>query len=238
MVTIRTPHAARARALASFLACITGLVAGCGGSDGPVDPLTVPEGRAYAGVLTDEQLPEDSSTLATWEGGDIALVNENIGVLIEGSLDSDLYNPWGGQLVGVWTMEGGEIVNPADFNEIIMGLGRFTVRPTSISVDRSGRSGGVARVRVEGVMRPIPFVDTLASVILRANFSALTVKMDYELEPGAEHVDVFLEVENPGDPFMSTKPSIAHVADEPHAHLRARLGLQLDRRSGLLRLHR
>lgn len=179
--------------------CVGGLVSGCGGGDGAVDPLAVPAGRAYAGVLTQEDLPADPAGLSVMAAGDFALTNEHIVVVIEDVGESDLYNPWGGGVVGIGQLEDAAIVRPADLNEFMVTLGRFTVKAESVEVSRSGRGGGPAVVRVEGVMRPIPFIDSVGKTLFATNYSELAVAVDYELQPGAEHVDVFFDITNPTD---------------------------------------
>jgi hypothetical protein len=176
-----------------------GLLPACGGGDGAVDPLSVPVGRAYAGVLPAEDVPADPAGLSVMAGGDFVLTNEHIAVVIEGMGESDLYNPWGGGIVGIGELEDAAIVRPANLNEFMFTLGRFTVKPDSIEVHKSGRSGGPAIIRMEGVMRPIPFIDSVGRTLFRSDYSGLTVVVDYELQPGAEHVDVFFEITNPSD---------------------------------------
>ncbi|MCA9535020.1 MAG: carboxypeptidase regulatory-like domain-containing protein, partial [Myxococcales bacterium] len=189
---------------AVMLALVVGLLPACGGGDGAVDPLAVPAGRAYAGVLTAEDLPADPAGLAVWAPGDLALTNEHIAVIIEDIGESDLYNPWGGGIVGLGELEDAAIVRPANFNEFMITLGRFTVKPTSVEVRRSGRGGGPAVIRVEGVMRPIPFIDSIGRALFRADYSSLTAVVDYELQPGAHHVDVFFEITNPTEEGFDT----------------------------------
>lgn len=179
-----------------------GLLPACGGGDGAVDPLAVPAGRAYAGVLTQEDLPPDPAGLSVMAAGDFALTNEHIVVVIEDVGESDLYNPWGGGVVGIGALEDAAIVRPANLNEFMVTLGRYTVKADTVEVRRSGRSGGPAVVRVEGVMRPIPFIDSVGRTLFPTNYAALTVGIDYELQPGAEYVDVFFDITNPTDTLL------------------------------------
>jgi hypothetical protein len=139
----------------------------------------------------------------------LALTNEHIAVIIEDIGESDLYNPWGGGIIGMGAMEDAAIVRPANFNEFMITLGRFTVKPESIGVHRSGRGGGPAIIRMEGVLRPIPFIDSIGRTLFRSDYSSFTVVVDYELQPGAEHVDVFFDITNPGaEPFDRVQPGI------------------------------
>ncbi|MCA9578107.1 MAG: carboxypeptidase regulatory-like domain-containing protein, partial [Myxococcales bacterium] len=95
------------------------------------------------------------------------------------------------------------IARPADYNELIFSLGRFTVKADSVEVLSNGRGGGPAVIRVTGVMRPIPFIDSIGRTLFRSDYSELTVAVDYELQPGAEHIDVFFDINNPTDAEIS-----------------------------------
>ena len=152
--------------------------------------LPVPAGESRAGLVGAGDLPEDPTDLLVWKQGDFLLANENVAVVIEALGVSDGYDPWGGNVVGLARVEGGALVEPAGFNEIIRGIGRFTVEPRSIGVLQDGSGGEAAIVRVVGTPRPIPFADALARPLFPVDYSALDVAVDYVLEPGAEHVDI------------------------------------------------
>ena len=56
---------------------------------------------------------------------------------------------------------------------------------------------GTATVRVNGMLRPIPFADELASALAPANYDDLAVALDYSLAPGASHVSVRVQLSSP-----------------------------------------
>ena len=159
-------------------------------STGAAAVLPVPAGEARAGLVGAGDLPEDPEDLAVWNEGDFLLANEKVGIVIEALGPSDGYDPWGGNVVGLARVQDGALVEPASFNEIIRGVGRYNVEPRSIGVLNDGTDGEAAVVRVVGALRPIPFSDELARGIFPTDYSFLDVAVDYVLEPGAEHVDV------------------------------------------------
>ena len=165
---------------------------------GVADVLAVPSGESRAGLVAAGDLPEDPTDLLVWSEGDFLLANENVAVVIEALGPSDGYDPWGGNVVGMGRVEGGALVEPAGFNEIIRGMGRYTVEPRSIGVLADGSDGGAAIVRVLGTPRPIPFADELAATFFPTDYSSLDVAVDYVLEPGADHVDIRYTFRNDG----------------------------------------
>ncbi|MBX3272294.1 MAG: CehA/McbA family metallohydrolase [Sandaracinaceae bacterium] len=175
-----------------------------GARDGHPDPLGVAAGEARAGRVRAEQLPAFPSRLEVWEGGDFVLANEHVAIVIEDAGASDLYDPWGGRPVGIARVERGALVEPGDFGEILILAGRMTVLTTHVTVLADGSDGGAAIVRAEGPMRPLPFFESVTAGLLPADFSAFTGAIDYVLEPGARHVDVFLELRSPTATERST----------------------------------
>ncbi len=183
---------------------------GCGkdSSGGGLD-LEIGPGEVRAGRLAADQLPEDPNGLAVWEAGDFALVNEHIALVIEDDEVSDLYQPFGGLVVGIARYEDGALVDRADYNEVGMGLRRFFVAADEVSLVNDGTDGNPAVVRAEGPLRAIPFLedllaDTTAGALLVGapppadeTFQSTRVQVDYELAPGAEHVDVFYTLDSP-----------------------------------------
>jgi hypothetical protein len=161
-----------------------------GSATGHAEPLGANAMQARAGRLTAAQLPADRTGLATWAEGDYVLANDRIAAIIEAARPSALYDPWGGKLVGLARVQGGRLVDAADFNEAIFGIGRHTVETTSVTVLHDGSDGGPAVVRAIGNLRPIPFIDEFARAIAPANYRDIRVAIDYELRPGAEHIDV------------------------------------------------
>jgi hypothetical protein len=166
-----------------------------GDANGHADPLGVGAGQARAGRVRAEQLPAFPSGLEAWEEGDFVLANEHVALVIEDAGDSELYDPWGGRPVGVARVEGGALVEPGDFGEILILLGRMTPLTRSVSVIADGRDGGAAIVRAEGILRPLPFFESVTSAVFNADLTSMIAAIDYVLEPGARHVDVFVTVQ-------------------------------------------
>ncbi len=181
---------------------------GGGGGDDALD-LDIGPGNVRAGRLSEDQLPDDPNGLAVWQAGDFALVNEHIAVVIEDDDVSDLYQPFGGLVVGVARYEDGALVDRADYNEVGIGLRRFLVASEEVSLVNDGTDGNPAVVRVEGPLRAIPFLEDLLNDTVAGNllvggpppedetFLGTRVQVDYELAPGAEHVDVFYTLDGP-----------------------------------------
>ena len=186
--------------------------AGSGGGGGAGDDsldLDIGPGDVRAGRLSADQLPEDPNGLALYEVGDFALVNEHIALIIEDDEVSDLYLPFAGLILGVARYEDGALVDRADYNEIGIGLRRFLVAAETVSLINDGTDGNPAVVRAERPLRAIPFLedilgDTAVGNLLLGGppptdetFQSTRVQVDYELSPGAEHVDVFYALDSP-----------------------------------------
>jgi len=188
-------------------------VSACGNDDngggGEGLDLDIGPGEVRAGRLSQDQLPDDPNGLAVWEAGDFALVNEHIALIIEDDEVSDLYQPFGGLVVGIARYEDGALVDRADYNEVGIGLRRFFVAAEEVSLVNDGTDGNPAVVRVEGPLRAIPFLEgLLAGTIVGGllvgppppedeTFQSIRVQVDYELAPGAEHVDVYYTLDGP-----------------------------------------
>lgn len=174
-----------------------------GSLEGDPSPLTVPAGAVRAGRLEATELPASRTGLAYWKTGDYVLANDRVALLVESARASDGYNPWGGTPVGVARVEGGRLVDAGDFNEMMFGIGRFTVATESVTVIKDGTRDGVAVVRAVGPMRPIPFIDAFARSIVAADYSDVRLSLEYELRPGNDYVDVFatFDVGNPDGYF-------------------------------------
>lgn len=184
-----------------------GAAAGCGGGDGPVtcepppvfepamgdghpEPLGAGPGEARAGRLEAHELPVSASGLAVWAPGDFVLANDRIAVIIEDVGPSDGYDPWGGRPVGIARVEGGALVEPAEFLEPLVLLGRQSVVTTRVEVVNDGSDGKAAVVRASGPLAPVPFFEALTSVFADLHRD-IPSAIEYVLEPGAEHVDVW-----------------------------------------------
>ena len=198
-------------------------VSACGNDDngggGEGLDLDIGPGEVRAGRLSQDQLPDDPNGLAVWEAGDFALVNEHIALIIEDDDVSDLYLPFGGSIVGITRYEDGALVDRADYNEFAIGLRRFLVAAETVSLINDGTDGNPAVVRAEGPLRALPFFEdvlngpdgaTIFGGLLAGvpppddeTFQSTRVQVDYELAPGAEHLDVYYTVDTA---LTDTKP--------------------------------
>lgn len=163
-----------------------------GDADGDADPLAVPAGSARAGRIEAGELPEDRTGLARWAAGDFVLANERVAVLIEDTGASDLYDPYGGRVVGVASREADGTLVAADFNEILLGLGANLVATEHVGVIADGSDGGAAIVRATGPLAAIDFAGDLLSTLVPGDFSGWPAAIDYRLEPGSDRVDITL----------------------------------------------
>jgi hypothetical protein len=177
-----------------------------GDPDGHPDPLSVPAAEARAGRLEASELPFDRTGLATWAAGDFVLANEHVAVIIEDVGPSDLFDPFGGKLVGIGLMEDGHIVQAADFEEIIFGTGLYTIETESVTVLHDGSDGGEAVIRSVGIMTLVPFLAEFAGRLF-GDHGGLRVAIDHALAPGAHAVEVrfHLAPDHPGT-YAVTRP--------------------------------
>jgi hypothetical protein len=202
------------------------IVAACGGDDssdtcpstpfpegdttGHPDPLGAGPGEARAGRIRADQLPAVASGLITWKGDDFVLANDKVAIVIEDVGDSDLYDPWGGRPVGLARVENGALVEPANFGELFLLTGRSSVLTDSVSVIADGSDGGPAIVRARGKLHPIPFFEAIIAVVYNEAWLDVDAAIDYELAPGAEHVDIRYRFNSPR--LDSERlPSVAHA---------------------------
>ncbi|HEY0478090.1 MAG TPA: CehA/McbA family metallohydrolase [Kofleriaceae bacterium] len=182
-----------------------GAFAGCGGDgsprcgpgafaagdpDGHPAPLAAGPGEARAGRIRAEDLPAVPSGLVTWKAGDFVLANSKVALVIEDVGDSDLYDPWGGRPVGLARVAGGKLVEPNNFGELFLLTGRSTVVTDSVSVISDGTGGKPAIIRARGKLAPLPFFESVVASLFRDTYGDVDAAIDYELAPGAEHVDV------------------------------------------------
>jgi hypothetical protein len=153
---------------------------------------------ARAWVLDEADLPDDPTGLGVYRAGDFGLANERIAVLIEDVGFSDLYDPWGGKIVGMAAVEDGKLVRTADFNELLIALGRYVLATDSVEIEADGSAGGPARIRARGMFTALPFIDDFATGLFPDDYS-VPGSMLWELEPGADHVNVYLGVDRSGE---------------------------------------
>ncbi|MBP6631346.1 MAG: carboxypeptidase regulatory-like domain-containing protein [Kofleriaceae bacterium] len=168
-----------------------------GDPTGHPQPLGSGPTEARAGRVRAEDLPAVPSGMATWAAGDFVLANDRVALVIEDVGDSDLYDPWGGRPVGVATIVDGRMVAPADFGELFLFTARMTVVTEEVSVIADGSTGGPAIVRATGRLRPVPFIDGLTAALFSNPLDDVVAAIDYELAPGAEHVDVRFRYASP-----------------------------------------
>ncbi len=181
-----------------------------GDPDGHADPLSVGAGQARAGRIRQDQLPSVPSGLVTWKGGDFVLANEHVALVIEDAGDSDLYDPWGGRPIGLARVVNGALVEPSNFGEVFLLTGRSTVVTETVSVIADGSDGGPAIIRARGKLHPLPFFENLIAVVFADPYTDIEAAIDYELAPGAEHVDVRMH-------YASARTEVTTVPSTMHA---------------------
>jgi hypothetical protein len=161
-----------------------------GDVDGHPSPLAAGPGQARAGRVRAEDLPSVPSGLATWKAGDFVLANDKVALVIEDVGDSDLYDPWGGRPVGLARVAGGKMIEPNNFGELFLLTGRSTIVTDSVSVIADGSDGKPAIIRARGKLHPLPFFESKVGILYPDTYEDVDAAIDYELAPGAEHVDV------------------------------------------------
>jgi hypothetical protein len=186
--------------------CETAIEIPIGDPDGHPDPLAAPVGEARAGRIEESELPVDRTGLATWAAGDFVLANEHVAAIVEATGPSDLFDPFGGKLVGVGLMEDGHIVRAADFEEVILGVGLYTLDAESVTVLHDGSDGQEAVIRSVGTMRLVPFLAEFAGRLFGMH-EGLRVAIDHALAPGSHAVEVrfHLAPDRPGT-YAVTRP--------------------------------
>jgi hypothetical protein len=160
------------------------------GGDGHAAPLGAGPTEARAGRVRAADLPPVPSGLVTWKAGDFVLANDKIALVIEDVGDSDLYDPWGGRPVGLARVSGGKLIEPNNFGELFLLTGRSTVVTDSVSVIADGSDGKPAIIRARGKLHPLPFFESVVGSLFLDGFEDVDAAIDYELAPGAEHVDI------------------------------------------------
>ena len=178
-----------------------------GSAAGHPRPLGAGATEARAGRLRAEDLPADPAGLLTWAAGDLVLANERVALVIEDAGTSDLLDPWGGKPVGLARVTDGRLVEPADFQEIIVTLGRFVVATEEVTVLSDGTDGGPAVVRAIGPLRPLPLLVDIGN-LLQGEYGALRVAVDYSLSPGAEHAEITYRFASPGGADLMVDPPL------------------------------
>jgi len=181
-----------------------------GDPDGHAAPLQAGPTEARAGRIHAADLPAVSSGLITWQDGDFVLANDKIALVIEDVGDSDLYDPWGGRPVGLARVENGALALPNNFGEFFVLTGRSTVLTAAVSVINDGSDGKPAIIRARGRLHPLPFFENIISILYNDRYEDIEAAIDYELAPGAEHVDIRMR-------YASPREEVARVPSTLHA---------------------
>jgi len=169
-----------------------------GSADGAADPLTIPMGQSRVGRVTEAMLPLDPRDLAVWKAGDFVMASSSgVALVIEDVGISDLYDRFGGRPVGIAAVEAGRLTHAGNFNEILLGFSTFLVQTDSVTVMNDGSDGNAAVVRVTGPLGPIDFAGDLINAFSGGNrFEGWPAALEYRLEPGADHIDMSITVDN------------------------------------------
>lgn len=165
-----------------------------GSIDGHAEPLRAAAGEARAGRVTASDLPPDPAGLATWAAGDYVLASDRFALVISQPERYEVYDPHGGRVRGIARVERGELVDPADFNVAILGLGRFVVATDSVTILSDGSDGGAAIIRAAGPLAPIEALDDLLDALFPGELGGLPAALDYVLEPGSDAIEVRLSM--------------------------------------------
>ncbi|NVB78219.1 MAG: CehA/McbA family metallohydrolase [Kofleriaceae bacterium] len=181
-----------------------------GDPNGHTDPLGASATEARAGRIRGDQLPTVPSGLITWKDGDFVLANDKVALVIEDVGDSDLYDPWGGRPVGLAAVEDGKLVRPNNFGEVFLLTGRSTIVTEAVTVLADGSDGGPAIIRARGKLHPLPFFEHLIGLVYNDKYTDIEAAIDYELAPGADHVDVRMR-------YASPRPAVTKVPSTLHA---------------------
>lgn len=169
-----------------------------GDPEGHPAPLEAGAGEVRAGRLDEARLPADRTGLGGWEEGDFVLANDRVALLVEDAGRSDGYDPFGGRPVGVAAVRDGALEAAGDFNEILFGFGGFLVETEEVTVRSDGADGGPAVIRATGPLGRLEFAgDLLADLLPGDDHTGLPAAMDYEMAPGSDAVEVYLEVGAP-----------------------------------------
>lgn len=168
-----------------------------GDPDGAAAPLAAAAGEARAGRLHTGDLPPDPSRLATWRDGDYVLANDHFAFVISQPGNQEVYDPYGGRVRGIARLDHGALVEPADFNLVMLGVSRFVVATDSVTVLQDGSDGGPAIVRARGPMVGIEALGPLLGTLIRDDLMDWPAALDYVLAPGSDSVEVRISVRRP-----------------------------------------
>lgn len=178
--------------------CAAPLAFTVGSVDGHPSPLAAPHGEARAGRVTAADLPPDPTDLATWTAGDYVVANDRMAVVISQLGRYEVYDPYAGRVRGISRVEGGRLVEPADFEVALLGLGRFVVATEAVTVLSDGSDGGAAIVRATGPLVAIEALGDLLATLLPGHLTGLPAALDYVLEPDADAIEVRISLRTGG----------------------------------------
>lgn len=165
-----------------------------GDANGAASPLAAPAGEVRAGRIHASELPPDPDELATWRDGDYVLANDRFAFVVSQPGSYEVYDPYGGRVRGMARIEGGALVEPADFNLVMLAVARWVVGADSVTVMSDGSDGGPAVLRARGPMRPIEALGPLLEQTIRADLDGWQGALDYSLSPGDDFVEVSITV--------------------------------------------
>ncbi len=171
------------------------------GSDkGHADPAGAKAaGQARAARIADPTLlkqPTDRRQRVNL--GDFILINDKIAATIEDKGLSDGYSRFGGELLTIDRVgDDGRPLGLSLYGETLTALSTEMIEPTSVTVLHDGGDGKEAVVRVQGVLKPIPFLGSLQALF--PDKFGVPAALDFSLAPGAESVRLRLHVVNTTD---------------------------------------
>ena len=171
-----------------------------GDDKGHADPAGAKAAKqARAGRITDASLlkqPVDARQRVNL--GDFILINGKVAATIEDKGLSDGYSRFGGELLTVDRVgDDGKPLGLSLFGETLTALSTEMIDPTSVSVLNDGADGKDAVVRVQGVLKPIPFLGSLQALF--PDKFGVPAALDFMLGPDAESIKLRLHVANTGD---------------------------------------
>lgn len=168
-----------------------------GSPDGHPDPFGAKAaGQARAGKVTSPAMVKQAANARhAVRPGDFVLANDKLVAYVEDKGESDGYNPFGGELLAIEPVgDDGRPRGISQYGETLMAFSRQAVAPDSVTVLADGADGKAAIVRVSGVLKNVPFLDTFKP-LLPAEYG-YPAALDYVLEPGSERLLLRLSLQS------------------------------------------
>ena len=172
--------------------------------DGAPEPLSAPAGTARAGRLALADLPDDPGGLGDWRVDDFVLSNGRVAAIVSDRGPGQVYDPYGGRVVGLGRVQGERLVEMADYNLLMLALGRFSVATEGVSVIADGTDGGAATVRAVGTLTPILALADLLDALVPGDFEGVPAAIDYTLGPDSDLLEVTMHVRAPAEGIRAT----------------------------------